>query len=153
MYRGHSDGTPANSLASDGSDPYYGTGQSSPSEQRRTLTLANGQTIWDLAGNVYEWNNNTCQIGSGNGYWYNSSGAYIDWTDSNLSDYEKYTAGPSGNYTSANGVGRYYGCSANGNAMRRGGTWDTGAYAGIFALVLNDVPTGSSANFGFRCAR
>jgi len=152
MYRGHSDGTPANSLASDGTDPYYGTGQSSPSEQRRTLTLVNGQIIWDLAGNAWEWNNFTCQIGSGNGYWYNS-GAWIEWNDSNLSDYEKGIAGPSGNYTSANGVGRYYGCTANGNVMLRGGDWSNGTLAGSFTLALNNSPASSGTSVGFRCAR
>jgi hypothetical protein len=152
MYRGHSDGTPANSLASDGSDPYYGTGQSSPSEQRRTLTLANGQTIWDLAGNVYEWNNNTCTIGTGTGNWYNS-GAWIEWTDSNLSDHEKYIAGPSGSFMGTNGVGRYYGCSANGNAVLRGGTWDNGTDAGVFTLALNYSSAYSHARIGFRCVR
>ena len=153
MYRGHSDNSPGNSLASDGSDPYYGTGDSSSSnpEQRRTLTLTNGQAIWDMAGNVWEWNNNTCTQGSGTGNWYN--GAWIDWTDSNLSDYEKYTAGPSGNYTSTNGIGRYYGCSINGNGVLRGGRWGLSADAGVFTLYLNNGAASSITSIGFRCVR
>lgn len=62
LARGHSDNSPANSLAaSTDSDPYSGTGNSSADaanagwEQKRTLTLSNDEVIWDLAGNVYEW--------------------------------------------------------------------------------------------------
>ncbi|MDD5639960.1 MAG: SUMF1/EgtB/PvdO family nonheme iron enzyme, partial [Candidatus Pacebacteria bacterium] len=154
MYRGHSDNSPANSLASDGVDSYYGTGNSSSSspEQRRTLALANGQMIWDLAGNVYEWNNNTCTIGTGTGNWYNSLG-WIEWNHSSLSDYEKNTAGPIGNYTSANGIGMYYGCTANGNVLLRSGYWDGGTGVGAFTLVLSNTSTISYSYVGFRCAR
>ncbi|MDD5639229.1 MAG: SUMF1/EgtB/PvdO family nonheme iron enzyme [Candidatus Pacebacteria bacterium] len=148
MYRGHSDNSPANSLASDGSDPYFGTGQSSPSEQKRTLTLANGQTIWDMAGNVYEWNSDTCNQTN----WYNS-GEWIEWNHSSLSDYEKNTAGPIGNYTSTNGIGMYYGCTANGNVLLRGGYWNSGAYAGVFALGLTESSSNFYITVGFRCVR
>src|SRR5690606_22739929 len=43
------------------SDPYDSTGNNSGQamgagkEQRRVLTLSNGQEIWDLAGNIMEW--------------------------------------------------------------------------------------------------
>ena len=55
IFQGHSDGTPNNALAvTNVNNPYDGTGQSS-GNQRRTLELSNGQTIWDFAGNVREW--------------------------------------------------------------------------------------------------
>lgn len=56
IYSGHNDNAPANALAADTNDAnsYSGTGNSSPSNQRRTLTLTNDEVIWDLAGNVYE---------------------------------------------------------------------------------------------------
>ena len=38
-----------------GDNGYYGTFDTAPSNQRRTLTLSNGSVIWDLAGNIYEW--------------------------------------------------------------------------------------------------
>ncbi|MFA5080690.1 MAG: hypothetical protein WC472_03675, partial [Candidatus Paceibacterota bacterium] len=155
MYRGHSDNVPASTLTSDGSDPYYGTGQASPSEQRRTLTLTNGQIIWDLAGNVFEWNNNTCVVGSGTGNWYNS-GAWIEWSNANLSDYEKNIAGPIGNYTSVNGIGMYYGCTANGNVFPRGGYWDGGSgdlFGGVFSMSLNVPSTTGYSFIGFRCVK
>src|SRR5665648_508893 len=64
IYSGHNDNSPANSLAADSNDNngYSGTGNSSPSNQRRTLTLTNGEVIWDMAGNVDEWTSGT--IGS-----------------------------------------------------------------------------------------
>lgn len=115
---------------------------------KRTHTLSNGQTIWDLSGNVWEWNNDTCSQTN----WY-SGASWIEWDNANLSDYEKSNAGPLGPYTSAHGAGRYYGCTANGNGFLRGGYWIYGAYAGVFALHLGSAPSGSFAvaGLGFRC--
>lgn len=112
---------------------------------KRTHTLSNGQTIWDLSGNVWEWNNDICSQTN----W--SSSSWIEWNNAVLSDYEKPNAGPLGNYTSTHGAGRYYGCTANGNGFLRGGRWNRGAYAGVFALDLSLWPTASSTSFGFRC--
>lgn len=112
---------------------------------KRTHTLSNGQTIWDFSGNVYEWNNDICSQTN----W--SSSSWIEWDNSDLSDYEKPNAGPSGNYTSTHGAGRYYGCTANGNGFIRGGRWGDGAGAGVFALRLGYGPTDSSTGLGFRC--
>ena len=152
MYRGHTDNVPASALSvSNTSDPYDQTGQSS-GEQRRTLNLANGNVIWDLSGNVWEWTNDTCTQGSGTGNWYNS-GAWIEWNNSNLDDYERKTAGIGSSLTGSNGVGRYYGCTATGNAFLRGGHWGYGSGAGAFALYLYNSPSYTSTHIGFRCAR
>ena len=118
---------------------------------RRTHTLQNGEVIWDLSGNVYEWTNDTCTVGTGAGNW--QGAGWIEWDNSALADYEKAIAGPAGNYTSTNATGRYYGCSANGNAFLRSGNWHGGSYAGVFALHLYCAPSGSHTHFVFRCAR
>jgi prepilin-type N-terminal cleavage/methylation domain-containing protein len=131
----------------DGADPDTGI-----SNNLAELVLSNGQSIWHLSGNVWEWTNDTCTAGTGTGNWYNS-GTWIDWNNSNLTDYEKYIAGPSGNFIGDNGVGRYYGCSANSNAVLRGGIWDHGTYSGVFTLSLVDPPTTSATGIGFRCAK
>ena len=63
-----------------------------------------------------------------------------------------------------NGVGkiyiRYTASEDNSNkgdtarhAFIRGGYWNNGANAGVFALTLNYSPSRSSAGVGFRCAR
>lgn len=59
IYRGNSDGGtnyPLPASAND-SDGYYETGNNSGSgpQQKRTLTLSNGEIIWDFAGNAWEW--------------------------------------------------------------------------------------------------
>jgi len=143
LVRGNSNG----SAALDGSAP--GTIRTT---NYRIHTLTNGYSIWDLAGNVWEWTNDTCQQGSGLGYWYNS-GAYIEWNNTNLADYEKPMAGPPGSYTSVQGVGQHYGCAANGNAFLYSGCWNCGSYTGVFALNLLRSPTYMDDFLGFRCAR
>jgi len=112
---------------------------------KRTHTLSNGQTIWDLSGNVWEWNNDACSQTN----WHNS--AWIEWNTVALSDYEKTNAGSLGNYTSANGAGRYYGCTANSNGFIRGGDWSNGDYAGVFSLDLRYAPSLLDTTVGFRC--
>ena len=120
--------------------------------QRRTLTLSNGMTLWDISGNVWEWTNDTCTQTNWNYY----AASWYEWTNisnPDLSDYEKPNGGPLGAYTSTNGVGRYYGCSVNGNAFIRGGTWGNGTLAGAFTLSLDDAPGASGTVIGFRCVR
>jgi formylglycine-generating enzyme required for sulfatase activity len=128
------------------------SGPSGDFKLKRTHNLSNGQIIWDLAGNVWEWNSDTCTQGSGTGNWYNSS-SWIEWSDSNLSDYELGIAGPNPLYTSTQNIGRYYNCTT-GNGFRRGGSWSFGIGSGIFALGLDVSPSDSTGlSLGFRCAK
>jgi prepilin-type N-terminal cleavage/methylation domain-containing protein len=118
---------------------------------KRTHYLVNGQIIWDLAGNLWEWNSDTCIPGSGEGNWYNS-GTWIEWNDTNLDDYERLVGGSIQPYTSQN-LGSYYGCTANGRGFLRGGTAYTGQISGIFAINLYHSPLCEHGEVGFRCAR
>ncbi len=118
---------------------------------KRTHNLANGKTIWDLAGNVWEWNSDTCTQGTGAGNWYDSN--WREWSDTNLDDYERPTAGPSPLYTSTQNAGRYYGCTATGNGLIRGGNWSHGLYSGLFTATLNNLPSNAHTEVGFRCTR
>jgi len=169
MYGGHMDNLPANKLAtSDDGTPYSGTLDASTDAvkcpfvvnvagakaSRRTMNLSNGSVIWDISGNVWEWVDEQCANGSGmsSTYWYNS-GAWVKWSHANLSDYELYVAGPTSGYTSANGVGQYFGCTTNGNALLRGAAWTHGVNAGAFALAFTLAPSASYTHIGFRCVR
>jgi len=156
LWRGHSDNSPVGALAADTSGdpddaPYVNTGNVTPSIEKRVHQLSSGQYIWDWSGNVWEWLDMTCTAGIGAGYWYFVA-AYLEWTDANLSDYEKVRAGPEGAYISAHNAGQYYGCSATGHAMRRGGAHNSGEVAGVFALY-HTLPSTSDSYIGFRCAR
>ena len=56
IYGGHNDNSPTNALAADTNDANGYSGETNTGgNQRRTLTLTNGEVIWDIAGNVYEW--------------------------------------------------------------------------------------------------
>ena len=171
LFAGHNDNAPAAAKAASATDTgnyrcaYTDTGGTTeaPSpcptntasgtsgtvgNQVRTLTLSNGNVIWDLAGDVWEW---TDMDMTALGIWYDSVGAWKEWSDANLTDYERIVAGSTA-YTSASGVGRYI-SSAGARAAVRGGRWSDTVSAGAFTLDLNDVPSLVYTSFGFRCAK
>ncbi len=118
---------------------------------RRTHILANSQQVWDLGGNLWEWNSDTCQVGSGVGYW--KSGTWTTWDNVELQDYEISIAGPSPFYSSDKNTGNYWGCSSNGNSLRKGGDYYHGSNAGIFSMHSMYSPSQGNANTGFRCTK
>lgn len=158
IYSGHSDNSPGNAIAasSDDSSGYFNTGNAS-GNQRRTLTLSNGQVIWDLAGNVYEWTSaqiSGAQPGPSGWVW-------RDWKD--VTDTGAFTPNPfpkfatpaASTWTSANGIGRFYSNSSETTlrGYRRGGYWyhdGTSGNSGIFQLALNLAPTDTASALGFR---
>ncbi len=157
LWRGHSDNSPAGALeASTDNDPYFRTGNTSPSIERRTHTLSNGEVIWDLSGNVWEWTNDTIQ---GQNKPNTSSGNFFqNWSSINNFGILSYDLiRPSNpNWDTAIGsnenVGQYYAGIVTGATtfeFLRGGVL---SYAGIFTLALDDTaPTTSSVSSGFRC--
>jgi hypothetical protein len=135
---------------------YYGTGNhygqaysagAASKSQLRTLVLSNGEVLWDISGNVWEWTDSQCDTTS----WY-STAAYVEWNNPNVVDWETKVAGPAGALVAANGVGQFYGCIASGNGMIRGGNWANGNNAGVFTAFLGLGPSNVSAAVGFRCA-
>lgn len=163
IYSGHNDNTPANSLAasSNDSDGYEGTGNSS-GNQRRTLTLSNGEVIWDFAGNVQEWTNATIAGGQQPGLSGESAYAWKQWNNGSLqwnglpaSSRPSAISGAVAGYSSTQGVGQLYSNAgeAGARAFLRGGTWGYGSSAGVLALNLGFAPSYSSTYIGFRVAR
>lgn len=142
--------------ASIDTDPYYNTGVSS-GEQRRTLTLNNGQVIWDMAGNVEEWTSGTIN--------FQAPGApetyYSEWTA--VTNAQVMTPNPSpaatgisnaGSWDSTNGVGQIYsrGSGIGTRGILRGGYWDDADVAGIFTLDFSN-PSSEYSIYGFRVTR
>jgi uncharacterized repeat protein (TIGR02543 family) len=139
---------------------------------KRVLILDNGEEIWDLAGNVWQWTNNVISYSPPPRYldngtlvtdtthrWYDYSpnggtGYYID--PNNLGSFplvkkDLYLLDES--YNANNGVGRIYllGSATTNRGFLRGGSWFYGANVGVLNLNLNNVPSIRLNSIGFRC--
>ncbi|MGE0528758.1 MAG: hypothetical protein AB7P49_16955 [Bdellovibrionales bacterium] len=85
---------------------------------------------------------------------------YVDWTRYYLWDFEAIYLGPrdaalpgSEFLDSRHGVGMYYGCRVNGNAIYRGGAFYHGPEGGIFHAHLDHTINFNHPSIGFRCAK
>jgi uncharacterized membrane protein len=161
IYSGHNDNAPANALVADPLDSSGYAGETNQGgNQKRTLTLTNGQIIWDIAGNLWEWTAGTSTTGqpgvSGGGY------VWREWTavtnpGSLTPNPSPATTGISGanSWNSGNGIGVIY-SNADEVALRgfiRGGSWLNGGLAGVLALYLGYAPNSPNNNIGFRVSR
>jgi formylglycine-generating enzyme required for sulfatase activity len=151
----------------DGSNACGGKGS-----QKRTLTLSNGQVIWDFAGNVWQWVDGTVQRkdepkSASNGKldvgWLSSEfapGALPSViTDNGQGPSLGYDSFRPSNpaWNSNNGVGRifHYSSAHDTNTtvygFIRGGQWNHGTVDGAFSMHLTPVPDKPNINdVGFR---
>ena len=151
IWRGHTDNDPALALEanSDDSQGYYGTNNTAPSEEKRTFTLSNGKVLWDIAGNVWEWNNDTirrkdeCHTTDRSNGWGWSELTTLDNYGS-LSYAQTRPSKPTWN--SGQNMGQIYTYSPSSDtdntlyAFIRGGSWVYGGGAGLFSLPLYAAP-------------
>ena len=149
--RGHADNAPAAALAADASDvnACTGTGQSCSDVtwnlERRTHVLSNGNVIWDLGGNVWEWTNDDYgDLGVNPAI----SAAWQELSTLSATNRDLFSSA-NASRNSTQGIGQMYGSSAG--AVLRGGGWDHGTGSGVFAALLLYGPTSTSTSFGFRC--
>lgn len=168
LSRGHTDNNPAEACAANANDlNAYIEGSctalaSGTFNQRRTLTLSNGQVIWDLSGNVWEWTS----------YFNNEEKPSDDGIPE--ADFEEYSLPLVGTSTMAvsdlvptNALKAFWNDAWNsgesigqfiprndgsGGGLARGGSWDRGATGGLFTADLNYSPTITYVTLGFRCA-
>lgn len=163
IYSGHNDGDPANSLVANtvDTDGYYLTSNIS-GNQRRTLILSNGEVIWDIAGNVYDWTSGTTQSPevkpgiTGAGY------AYREWTDITNLGTLAVNASPLGTgltnastWNSTNGIGTIASDSDDTllKSFFRGGTWSNLENAGVLSINMNNDANATGVGIGFRVAK
>lgn len=157
LANGHNDSSPSRALeAGSDNDPTFGT---QPNPQKRTLTLANGEVIWDFAGNVWQWidaaverkNEPRTQVpGFGNARW--------TWTEFPNMPYDANYMPVNPEWTSAQGVGRVFHFNSIGDTdttlytFIRGGNWRHGADSGVFTMHMQPVPGKTGIDdVGFRC--
>ncbi len=167
LNRGHSDAGPPNSLAASADDDSAcsGTLQTCSStvwnSQRRTFKLNNGdssnQTVWDFAGNVWQWvkDDNNTNFGSDRYiYEMTSTDPNNSGTVGGITGTAKTLFGPARSYTtlssSKGGLGYGY-INSGAGAVIRGGYWAYGDDAGVFAVNVSIDPTASITLLGFRC--
>lgn len=135
------------------SDGYAGTGATS-GNQRRTLTLSNGEVIWDMSANAQEWvapRASTGMPSPGDYEWYE----WNDLTDSGSitpNPFPSYGTPAAASWGSAQGLGRVL-SGGSGTSYVRSGYCADGDNAGVFYMNFNFSPTYSSVSVGFRAAK
>ncbi len=123
---------------------------------RRTLALSNGEEIWDLSGNVWEWvdwSHTTAGLDLGPttcaASWVEFPAVVSDacYTGGALLSHQVFPATSNG--SSVEAFGRFFGGS--GGAALRGGRWGLGSSTGAFTLRLGNSTSGTGTDVGFRC--
>lgn len=167
LFGGHMDNSPnlAQVASMNDADGYYNTGNSAPSNQRRTLVLSNGEVIWDLSGNLWEHvmrdtsDTLTSQLNQpdtaiSDGQWKTSE--FTALTSYGNMSYDMIRPSNS-SWNSTYGVGRIHHCDGCTNAIDqnvflRGNRWSD-SVAGVYGLYLNWAAGQTDNSVGFRCAR
>jgi len=162
IYSGHNDNDPANALVADSNDANGYAGETNTGgNQRRTLSLTNGEVIWDLAGNVWQWTAGTVTTGQP-GITGETGYAWKEWSNvtavgtlsPSASPAETGLAGAS-SWNSIKGAGQLYSYVGQ-TAVRgflRGGSWYSYSHAGVLAMYLLYAPSTTNTAFGFRVSR
>ncbi|WP_415063255.1 SUMF1/EgtB/PvdO family nonheme iron enzyme [Bdellovibrio sp.] len=112
---------------------------------RRTHTLTNGKVLWDFSGNVWEWTRDNYEDLGVDPEISAASQELNTLSATNIALFSSATD----TWSSTQGLGQAYGSSAGG--VLRGGNWNRGAQAGVFAVSLGSAPSSSLITIGFRC--
>ncbi len=137
---------------------------------KRVHVLSNGEEIWDMAGNVWNWTDNTIMrkdqpVAEGglewgwSGYHSEDLARYLSYYKQGNSLQYDNTQSSNPSWGGTQGVGRIYhysdanDTSTTPRAFLRGGDWGYGVRAGAFSLNLVSTLGRTSTGIGFRCSR
>lgn len=162
IYSGHNDNAPANALAADANDANGYSGETNTGgNQRRTLTLTNGEVIWDLAGNVWGWTSDTTTTGQP-GISGETGYGWKEWKAVTAPGSLSPNPAPSATnlpgastWNSSNGIGQLFSYSGETtvHGFLHGGSWTYSGAAGVLALYLGIPPSPTYPDVGFRVSR
>lgn len=123
---------------------------------KRTHTLKNGEEVWDLSGNVFEWVDWSSIDDS---FTLGPQKCSSHWAEVNAFNPNSCTEGPvmsTDDYmplvsenTSAQNIGRVIG--GNGGATYRGSYYNLGNTGGLFTFSFTSTLSSQGAHIGFRC--
>lgn len=139
----------------DGSDPESGSGR----DLKAMHVLSNGEEIWDISGNVWEWVDWNVTPAN-KAYSSVDGGPVTAWRELTVLDrligttdemFVQSWQPANTNFNSSQGVGQYFARSSSGGAAVRGAASSNGIEAGVFSLDLFNVFTNTDINIGFRC--
>jgi hypothetical protein len=187
LYTGHSNSTISSTAiadgyaatgslllsAGDGTNPYVGTGSDatmifgSGKEQRRTFQLANGEGIWDMAGNARDIID-ADGLGGTVAYSGMASSTFYEVLDNTFTDFFSTVTSSNGITLSANlfqpsinnltnsnnAIGLSYISSGvrSGQIISRGANFSSSNSPGLFASDFDSTSSSQSGSGGFRCA-
>jgi prepilin-type N-terminal cleavage/methylation domain-containing protein len=163
IYSGHNNSLPNYALpaTTDDTDGYNGTGSSS-GNQRRTLTLTNGEVIWDLAGNVWEWTNAIIGSNAQPGLVGEGSYSFKEWNNGALNmnglpslSRPAAISSQAATWSSIQGVGQLFSYypEVNPKVYLRSGSWSDGNAVGVLSLDFFDSTGMINSAIGFRVDR
>jgi hypothetical protein len=166
LANGHNDTVPNKALpAGSDSEPCFGTTSDgsnicgSKGSQKRTLTLENGEIIWDFAGNVWQWVDGViARKDEPRSLIPNLGGNAWVWAEFQTVPQNDSYSPINPNWNSKNGVGRIFHYNSLGDSDStlytyiRGGNWRHGADSGAFTIHMQPVPGKTNIDdIGFRC--
>lgn len=164
IYSGHNDNSPTSALvaSTDDTDGYSGTGNTTGSNQKRTLTLTNGEVIWDMAGNVEELTSGQMN-GVQPGVIGESTYSLKEWNaltvpgnfEINPTPASTGIVGANNWIAATNYIGGVYSNSSDTNLhlILRGGHKSASAGGGVLSIGLSALPSLFYANAGFRASK